>query len=39
MKTKPDQLAEILVENVPEVQKHATLEAIERICWLLAFAT
>lgn len=39
MKTKPDQLAEILVENVPAAKKDPTLEAIERICWLLAFAT
>ena len=39
MKTKPDQLAEILVENVVPGQTEATMEAIERICWLLAFAT
>lgn len=38
-KTKPGQLAEILVENVALGQKEPTLEAIERICWLLAFAT
>lgn len=39
MKMKPDQLAEILVEDIPEAQKESTLEAIERIFWLLAFAT
>ena len=39
MKTKPDQLAEILVENVVPGQKEATMEAVKRICWLLAFAT
>ena len=39
LQTKPDQLAEILVENVAPQQVTATLEAIERICWLLAFAT
>ena len=31
MKMKPDQLAEILVEDIPEAQKESTLEAIERI--------
>lgn len=39
MKTKPDQLAEILVENVTAAQKDTTVDAIERICWLLAYAT
>lgn len=39
MKTKPDQLAEIVVENVSPAAVSATIEAIERICWLLAFAT
>jgi hypothetical protein len=37
--TKGEQLAEILVENVDPSQEKATIEAIERICWLLAFAT
>ena len=39
LQTKPEQLAEILVENVGPQQVTATMEAIERICWLLAFAT
>ncbi len=39
MKTKPDQLAEIIVENVAPGQTKATMETIERICWLLSFAT
>ena len=39
LQTKPEQLAEILVENVAPEQVTATMEAIERICWLLAFAT
>jgi len=39
LKTQPKQLAEILVENVAPQQVTATMEAIERICWLLAFAT
>lgn len=39
LQTKPKQLAEILVENVGPHQLTATMEAIERICWLLAFAT
>lgn len=39
LQTKPEQLAEILVENVAPEQVTATTEAIERICWLLAFAT
>lgn len=39
LRTKPEQLAEILVENVGPQQLTATMEAIERICWLLAFAT
>ncbi|EHL24820.1 hypothetical protein KYG_00862 [Acidovorax sp. NO-1] len=39
MKTMSEQLAEILVENVTAAQKDSTLESIERICWLLAFAT
>ncbi|KEH07108.1 hypothetical protein GY14_29930 [Delftia tsuruhatensis] len=39
MTTKPDQLAEILVEDVVPEQTEATMEAIKRICWLLAFAT
>ena len=39
LQTKPEQRAEILVENVGPQQVTATMEAIERICWLLAFAT
>ena len=39
LRTKPEQLAEILVENVGPQRLTATMEAIERICWLLAFAT
>ena len=39
LRTKPEQLAEILVENVAPERVPATMEAIERICWLLAFAT
>ena len=39
LQTKPEQLAEILVENVAPERVPATMEAIERICWLLAFAT
>ena len=39
LQTKPEQLAEILVENVAPQQVTGTMEAIERICWLLAFAT
>lgn len=39
MNTNPDQLAEILVEGVVPEQTEATMEAIKRICWLLAFAT
>lgn len=39
VKTKPDGMAEVLVENVSPEQKASTLEAIDRICWLLAFAT
>ena len=39
LQTKPQQRAEILVENVGPQQVTATMEAIERICWLLAFAT
>ena len=39
LQTKPEQRAEILVENVGPQQLTATMEAIERICWLLAFAT
>lgn len=39
LKTKPKQLAEILVENVAPEQVTATMAAIDRICWLLAFAT
>ena len=39
LQTKPEQRAEILVENVGPHQLTATMEAIERICWLLAFAT
>lgn len=32
MKTKPDQLAEILAENVESGQKEATMEVVERMC-------
>jgi hypothetical protein len=39
LQTQPKQLAEILVEKVGPLQVTATMEAIERICWLLAFAT
>ena len=39
LQTKPEQRAEILVENVGPQQVTATMEAIERICWLLALAT
>lgn len=39
LQTKPEQLAEILVENVAPERVPATMEAIERICWLLALAT
>ena len=39
LQTKPEQRAEILVENVGPQQVTATMEAIELICWLLAFAT
>jgi len=39
LQTKPEQLAEILVENIAAQEVTATMEAIERICWLLAFAT
>ena len=38
LQTKPEQRAEILVENVGPQQVTATMEAIERICWLQAFA-
>ena len=39
MRTKSTQEANVLVENVPPTQKDAILEAVERICWLLSFAT
>ena len=35
---KGGEFAEILVENVDESQETATIDAIDRICWLLAFA-